>query len=573
MKRKQHFLKSLIHSKYFIPIIWIIGLILSIIIARSYYILESKKIEIKFKNEVDQFAASLHREFELNLESLYTLSSLFKLNEEPSYQKFITESQSIRKRNSSFLALEWVPWVKPEMRFDYEKKHQQRFPNFKFTEKNNSNDLVNAAIRDEYFPVYYIDPFIENKDAFGFDLASEKERYRTLKSSQLQGKPLISGNIKLVQEKINPEGCLAFLPIFHENEHNTTFSPKNLKGFVIGVFKFSKIFEAANNTNISQEILIQLINQNSETPNDTLFTYQSTKTNTHNGYTHQFNLPALWGKKWILKAHSTNMYIQKERTSHPLIILITGIIFTSLFVLLFYSFFKRNTQLTQLNAMKSKFLSLISHDVRGGIGSIDVLLKLILEDYEGYSKTELKEIIKSLEQNTNSIHLTLENLISWSKNDLLALKPEKSLFSITELFDNITEYFQPIITLKNLNFSVKYNTKDTYIHADKNMILASLRNIVSNAIKYTRKGGEIRIKLDQSKKKHIIEIEDTGVGMDSIELKKLFEYSKTHKKEGTVGESSTGIGLMITKEFLDMNNAKVQVESTPGKGTKFKIRI
>lgn len=573
MKRKRYYLKSLIDSKYCIPVIWAIGLSLSILLARSYYILEQKKIEIKFKNEVDQFAASLHREFELNLESLHTLATLFKSDKNPSYQTFITESQSIRKRNNSFLALEWIPWVKHEMRSFYEKNHQQNFSDFRFTEKDSFNQLVNAKIRKEYFPVYYVDPFTKNKNAFGYDLASEKERYNTLKSSQLMGKPLISGNVKLVQEKTNPEGCLAFLPIFNEKESKKNYNPENLKGFVLGVFKFSKIFEAANNTNISKEIQVMLLNQKKGIPKDTLFTYQSTRLNTQINFTHQFDLPVLWGKKWMLVAHPTSTYIKSERTSYPLIILIVGVVFTSLIVLLFYSFSKRNAQLTQLNTMKSKFLSLISHDVRGGIGTMDVLLNLVLEDFESYSKTQLKEIIKSIEENTNSIHVTLENLISWSKNDLLALKPEKSLFSITELFENITEYFQPIINLKSLKFSTHYYTNDTYIHADKNMILASLRNIISNAIKYTQKGGEIQIRLLRSKTKHLIEIEDTGIGMNPQELKRLFEYNTTHKKEGTGGESSTGIGLMITKDFLDMNNAKVQVESSLGKGTIFKITI
>lgn len=432
--------------------------------------------------------------------------------------------------------------------------------------------MINAKVRDEYFPVYYVDPFIGNQNAFGYDLASEEVRYTSLKSSQLQGRPIVSSRIKLVQEKTDSEGCLAFLPIYNENMLEKNYKPENLKGFVLGVFKYSEIFGDINNTTLSQEIQIQLLHQKNGVSN-TLFTYQPKKIDRYKGFTHQFNLPVLWGEQWMLNAQPTNLYIERERTFYSSIILITGILFTSLIALLFFFFSKRNAQLIQLNLLKSKFLSLISHDVRGGIGTMDVFLKLVLEDFEGYTQAQLKEIIKSIEQNTNSIYLTLENLISWSKNDLLDLKPEKSLFNITELFENITEYFQPLIHLKKLKISTHYYTNDTYIHADKNMILASLRNIISNAIKYTQKGGEIQIRLHQSKSKHLIEIEDTGIGMNSLELKRLFEYNTTHKKAGTGGETSSGIGLMITKDFLDMNNAKVQVESCLGKGTKFKISI
>jgi CHASE1-domain containing sensor protein len=105
MKRKQYFFKSFLDSKYYTPIIWIIGLTFSLILAGFYYTLESKRVEIEFKNEVDLFATSLHKEFGLHLESLHTLATLFKLEKEPTYENFITASKSISDRNTSFSTL------------------------------------------------------------------------------------------------------------------------------------------------------------------------------------------------------------------------------------------------------------------------------------------------------------------------------------------------------------------------------------------------------------------------------------------------------------------------------------
>jgi sensor domain CHASE-containing protein len=173
------------------------------------------------------------------------------------------------------------------------KKHQQQFPDFRFIEKDSFNELINAKIRHEYFPVYFVYPHIKSKNIFGYDLASEKRQLSTLKSSQQQGKPLIIEQKELTQEKATLEECLAFLPIFTKNESKKNYSPEDLKGFVHGVFKFSEIFETANNATISKEIQIQLLNQKDELTKDTLFTYQPLQNNYHKSLSYQIDSPNL----------------------------------------------------------------------------------------------------------------------------------------------------------------------------------------------------------------------------------------------------------------------------------------
>ncbi|MDY0202314.1 MAG: GAF domain-containing sensor histidine kinase [Bacteroidales bacterium] len=232
-----------------------------------------------------------------------------------------------------------------------------------------------------------------------------------------------------------------------------------------------------------------------------------------------------------------------------------------------------NKELEVLNATKTKFLSLISHDVRGNIGSADQLLKLIIENIDDYSKTHLKDTLLSLSQSLSESYFTLENMLSWSKAEILQIEPKILPIDLAEVIDDLLLFFNQTIEIKKLRIKKDYYAEKVIVSADRKMIKVGLNNILSNAIKYSQNGGLITIRLKKQESKTVIEIIDAGIGMDKDTASKLFNYNESHSKSGTQGESSSGIGLMLTKEFLDKNNAKVTVDSEIGKGTKFRITI
>lgn len=232
-----------------------------------------------------------------------------------------------------------------------------------------------------------------------------------------------------------------------------------------------------------------------------------------------------------------------------------------------------NRQLDQTNNTKSRFLSLISHDVRGGIGTLAEFLKLIILNYDSYSKSELKTMLHSLSENVSSSFLTLENLLNWSKNDLVQIEPDKVPVNVVDIIEFLLLHFEQAISIKDLQIKKEYCSSSATISADEQMMTVVIRNILSNAVKYTENKGTITIRVLQSDKHLTIEIEDTGIGMDKSLADQLFSYNKSHRTQGTIGESSAGIGLMLAKEFADKNNAEITVESEVGKGTKFKITI
>lgn len=232
---------------------------------------------------------------------------------------------------------------------------------------------------------------------------------------------------------------------------------------------------------------------------------------------------------------------------------------------------EKNKQMEQLNQVKSRFLALISHDIRGSVSTIDELLKLIIADFGSFDTTELINILKTLSQTASSTYLTLADLLSWSKKDALDIQADKTELNLVSLIEKILEYLKYNIQFKELKVTKEFYADEAIIAADKNMMETSLRNIISNAIKFTDAKGLISIKIKKNGERSVIEIEDSGKGMTEDVMSKLFTYNQLMSSKSK--ESSAGIGLIITKEFLDRNGASLSVKSEIGKGSKFTITI
>jgi signal transduction histidine kinase len=232
-----------------------------------------------------------------------------------------------------------------------------------------------------------------------------------------------------------------------------------------------------------------------------------------------------------------------------------------------------NKNLNETGDIKTRFLSLISHDVRGGIGTLNEFLKLIITKFDTYEKDKLKKDLISLNHMTNSAFMVLENLLSWSKNDLLHLEPEKKQLNVVEMLDGLLSFFKLSINMKNIEVVQEYDDHKIMVFADENMLRTSLRNILSNAVKFNKTQGKIRIQISKKGGHTLIAIEDTGIGMDRETIENLFTYSGAHQHSGTSGESSSGLGLFLTKDFLEKNDISVQVKSKINIGTTFELTI
>lgn len=225
-----------------------------------------------------------------------------------------------------------------------------------------------------------------------------------------------------------------------------------------------------------------------------------------------------------------------------------------------------NKELNNQLDSKTKFLSIIAHDLRGPVGNIMNFLDLIQNETD-LDEKDRKEYLKILNTLSHSTFHLLQNLLEWATNskNLNSFKSER--IELSKIISNNLSFFRSSSLLKsiNLNYSEK---EQIYITGNVNMIQTILRNLVSNAIKFTPEGGTINILLEKKLDTVRLSVEDTGQGIKSEIIKSLFKFETNLSTKGTNGEAGSGLGLVLCKELISKNNGLIEIESKIGVGTK-----
>jgi PAS domain S-box-containing protein len=229
-------------------------------------------------------------------------------------------------------------------------------------------------------------------------------------------------------------------------------------------------------------------------------------------------------------------------------------------------------ELKTLNASKDKFFSIISHDLRSPFNSLLGVTEYITQSFDEMNNEEIKEAVANVYQSSQQVYNLILNLLEWSRMQTGRLFIEKTELNVSELIENVINLYQQNADAKEIK--LRFNSPENLnAHADKYMIETVLRNLVSNAIKFTQKGGTVTIY--SNKKENFVEvtITDTGIGISKENQKKLFRIDQQFKTEGTANEKGTGLGLILCKEFIEKNDGTIELKSEEGKGSKFIFTI
>lgn len=229
---------------------------------------------------------------------------------------------------------------------------------------------------------------------------------------------------------------------------------------------------------------------------------------------------------------------------------------------------RKNRELDQLNSTKDKLFSIIAHDLKNPISTIMGFSEMIVwkgDDLEPDKRSQYNEIIlKSIKD----IHNLLENLLDWSRSQTHTIGFNPEPIHINEIIENTLKLLIPSAEKKNIKVNWERNS-DLEVIADGKMVTTVVRNLVSNAIKYTNGEGTIDIKTDHTRDFCRIEIRDNGIGITDEKSHNLFNLEALESTRGTDGESGTGLGLILCKEFVERNGGIIGVESKPQLGSKF----
>jgi signal transduction histidine kinase len=228
-------------------------------------------------------------------------------------------------------------------------------------------------------------------------------------------------------------------------------------------------------------------------------------------------------------------------------------------------------ELEKNNAVKDKILNIIAHDLRAPIKTLNQVLNWVEEDDE-LTIDETKKYLKSINRNVENLNLTIENLLTWSKNELIGINSDLNSFDIRGTINQVIELCRLQIDTKEIKLINQVFDRHIVL-ADSNHIHLILRNLISNAIKFSNPKGTISISAFQINSQLQVCIADNGIGISPEAQTKLFKINEHFTTYGTSNEKGTGLGLLLCKDYIEQNGGKLWVESELDKGTKVIFRI
>ncbi len=230
------------------------------------------------------------------------------------------------------------------------------------------------------------------------------------------------------------------------------------------------------------------------------------------------------------------------------------------------------SELTEANNTKDKLFSIIAHDLKNPFQSLLGITEIIIEDYDEISKAEQIRLIKQLNQSSQTTYTLLENLLNWSMSQSGKLLPDIAETNIFEIIKGETEKISSLTQAKNIKINNQCNQQYNAL-ADKNMLAMILRNLITNAIKFSFQDGEIQIKSIKSDTHLKIEVIDFGMGIDENKLPEIFNFKTNKSTQGTANEKGSGLGLMLCKEFVETLGGSIFVESKVNLGSTFSFTL
>lgn len=220
---------------------------------------------------------------------------------------------------------------------------------------------------------------------------------------------------------------------------------------------------------------------------------------------------------------------------------------------------------------KDRFISVLAHDLKSPFNALLGFSELLAENFDDYSKEESGFYANRLYATAKFTYSLLEELLLWARlqSDQFPFSPER--LHLNELCKNLIDDYTLLAEEKGITLSSE--TEDLYVKADEFMLKTILRNLLGNAIKFTREGGIINLKAVKDGNNVIVSVSDSGIGMSPEEISKLFDISRVHSKLGTANEKGTGLGLMLCRDLVGRNGGDLWVESAAGVGSVFRFSV
>lgn len=226
------------------------------------------------------------------------------------------------------------------------------------------------------------------------------------------------------------------------------------------------------------------------------------------------------------------------------------------------------TQLENLNATKDKFFSIIAHDLKNPFNAILGFSRILYNDYQELNDDEIIKFVKAIRDSSENAFKLLQNLLVWSRIQTGHMEYSPEICSLSLIVSETIALLKPQAITKNIHVVAEVEPA-LQVYADENMIKTILRNLISNAIKYSHASGEVDVNATDLGREVKIEVSDKGIGMSQQLITRLFSIGESTERPGTANEMGTGLGLILCREFLQQHQTSISVKSEEGAGTVF----
>jgi len=229
-------------------------------------------------------------------------------------------------------------------------------------------------------------------------------------------------------------------------------------------------------------------------------------------------------------------------------------------------------ELQKLNKSKDRIFSVVAHDLRNPVAAVTGFSELLYDNFEEFTADTQKEYLLQILQGTQRLQNLLENLLIWARSQMKAVKYEPEILVVKEILQECIREMKANLDHKKVECILNMDS-NCIVFADKAMMYTVFRNLIINAVKFSFPGGKIRVNTNKFKNGCNIRVSDEGIGIQPEIQEKLFSSAEVVSTPGTTGESGSGLGLVICKEFLERNQGTIRVESEPGNGSTFVITL
>ena len=233
---------------------------------------------------------------------------------------------------------------------------------------------------------------------------------------------------------------------------------------------------------------------------------------------------------------------------------------------------KQSKEVKLLLSTRDKFYSIIAHDIKNPMGAIMGFSDLLNKKIQPCNDPSLVKYAEMVKKTSTQAYTLLVSLLEWTRLQTGQVEVNPELFNLLEILQQLLEVIHVSAEEKRIELSYVCND-EIIVFADKNMISTTMRNLISNAIKFTPEDGKVTVSITQNNNSVIFSVTDTGIGIEKEEIQKFYNNEMVNKRDGTNKEIGTGLGLMLCKDFINLHKGSIDIESYPDKGSVFSFAI